>query len=116
MQEKIFALAASLTGIGDEEQELLKTLCAAAEQMWQRRLRPGITPEDCGEAFDCAAAFTAAAEFGTGRGGGVESFAVGELSVKTGTGGDRSAAWRKSAERLMAPYVQEDFCFKGVQG
>ena len=118
MQEKILTLAAGLTGAGEEERELLCALCAAAEQNWRGRLRPGLTPEDCGEAFACAAAFTAAADFGMGRNSGVESFTVGELSVKTGSGGgDRSGDWRKSAERLMAPYVlAEDFCFKGVQG
>lgn len=119
MQEKILALAAGLTGAGEEEQELLCALCAAAAQMWSGRLRPGLTPEECGEVFACAVAFTAAADFGMGRNsGGVESFTVGELSVKTGSGGgDRSGNWRKSAERLMAPYtLAEDFCFKGVQG
>ena len=118
MQERILTLAAGLTGAGEEEQELLAALCGAAEQAWRGRLWPGVTPEECGEAFDCAAAFTAAADFGAGRGGSVESFTVGDLSVKTGSGGgDRSADWRKSAARLMAPYVQpEDFCFKEVRG
>ena len=118
MQERIRTLAAGLSGAGEEEQELLSALCAAAEQTWRNRLKPGITPEECGEVFLCAAAFTAAADLGAGWGGSVESFKVGELSVKTGSGGrDRSAAWRMSAERLMAPYAQAgDFCFKGVQG
>ena len=120
MQEKILALAAGMTGAAQEEQELLAALCAAAERAWSARLKDGVSVQDCGEAFACAAAFTAAADFLAGCGGGhVESFPVGELSLKTSaaSGGGQAEALRKSAERLMAPYAQaEDFCFRGVRG
>ena len=121
MREKILALAAGMTGAGEEERELLAALCAAAEQMWRSRLREGVLVEQCGEVFACAAAFTAAADFDLGRNGGsVESFTAGELSVKTSStsgGKSQAEALRKSAERLMAPYVKtEDFCFRGVRG
>ena len=118
MQERILTLAAGITGAGGEEQELLAALCAAAERAWVSRLKAGVTAESCQEAFCCAAAFTAAADFVAGSGSGtVESFAAGEISVKTGRGAERPEALRKSAERLMAPYVtEEDFCFRGVRG
>ena len=120
MQEKIYALAAGLTGAGEEERELLRALCAAAEQEWRLRLKAGLLPEDCGEVFACAAAFSAAADFEAGHSGGsVESFTAGEISVRTGSSSGKAQAetLRKSAERLMAPYaLAADFCFRGVQG
>jgi len=116
MQERIFALAANITGAGEEELELLAALCEAAEALWRGRLRVDISEENCGEAFACGAAFSAAADFFACR-SGVESFRAGELSVKAGASGEQTAALRKSAERLMAPYTQaEDFCFKEVRG
>jgi len=119
MQERILALAAGVAGVTGTEENLLRTLCAAEETAWSARLKEGISAEDCGEAFACAVAFSAAADFLASRGGGnVESFAAGEISVKTGSSGDgQTEALRKSAERLMAPYaLAEDFCFKGVRG
>ena len=121
MQEKILALAAGLTGAGEEEQELLCALCAAAAQMWGGRLRPGLTPEECGEVFACAVAFTAAADLAGGAGEtDISSFSAGEISVKKASAAQRSGAakmLRQTAERLMAPFAEaEDFCFRGVRG
>lgn len=119
MQEKILTLAAGITGAGEEERELLRALCETAEVLWKERLKTGMAAEACGEAFACAAAFSAAADFIACQGSGVESFKVGEISVKPAAsgGGEQAAALRKSAERLMAPYAAvEDFYFKGVQG
>ena len=120
MQEKILTLALAVSGVGEEQQPLLETLCVAAETYWKGRLRDSVTAEDCMESFCCAAAFTAAADLAAGQGGGVTSFTAGEISVK-GCGGAeaiaRAAALRQTAERLMAPYAQTgDFAFKGVRG
>ena len=116
MTEEILMLARAVSGAGDAESPLLEPLCQAAQRRWESRLRPGLTPEDCREAFVCAAAFMAA-----GRGGGaVSAFTAGEVSVK-GRGAAESAALarglRETAERLMAPYAgEESFCFRGVRG
>ena len=59
-QEAILTLAKTLSGAGEDEEPLLEALCQAAEQWWKGRLLPGVTAEDCGEAYPCAAAFTAA--------------------------------------------------------
>ena len=113
MHEKILELAQTVSGAGEAEQALLEALCGAAELAWTARLRAGVTAEDCGAAFACAAAFTAAADLAAGS-GGVESFTAGEVSVKTR---DAAAELRRTAERLMAPYAEaEDFSFKGVRG
>ncbi|WP_295743518.1 hypothetical protein [uncultured Oscillibacter sp.] len=121
MSGEILTLARIVSGAGEAEAALLSPLCQAARQRWEVRLRPGLTPEDCGAAFSCAAAFTAAADLAAGRSGGsVSAFTAGDISVK-GRGAAEAAALaqglRRTAEELMAPYAEaEDFCFKGVRG
>ena len=119
--ETILTLAKVLSGAGEDEEPLLEALCQAAEQQWERRLRPGVTAEDCGEAFPCAAAFTAAADLAAARGGdGVSGFTAGSVSVRIRSAAESCAlaeSLRRTAERLMAPFAApEDFCFRGVRG
>ena len=81
-QETALTLARELSGAGEAEEALLELLCQAAEQQWEKRLRPGMTAEDCGKAFPCAVAFTAAADLAAARGGeGVSGFTAGLLSL-----------------------------------
>ena len=121
MREEILTLARIVSGAGETEEALLESLCQAARLRWEGRLRQGLTPEDCGRAFACAAAYGAAADLTAGRGGGaVSAFTAGDLSIK-GRGAAEAASLaqglRRTAEGLMAPYVEtEDFCFKGVRG
>ena len=82
-QETALTLARELSGAGEAEEALLELLCQAAEQQWEKRLRPGMTTEDCGKAFPCAVAFTAAADLAAARGGeGVTGFTAGSVSVR----------------------------------
>lgn len=119
MEERILTLAR--IAAPEAEEPLLTALCAAAGRYWEDRLRPGLSPEDCGQAFPCAAAFTAAADASLGQsGGGLASVTAGEISLR-GRGAADSAAlaegMRQAAERLMAPYAEaEDFAFRGVRG
>ena len=48
-QETALTLARELSGAGEAEEALLELLCQAAEQQWEKRLRPGMTAEDCGK-------------------------------------------------------------------
>ena len=119
--ETILTLAKVLSGAGEDEEPLLEALCQAAEQQWERRLRPGVTAEDCGEVFPCAAAFTAAADLAAARGGGqVSGFTAGSVSVQARSpaeAGTQAAELRCTAWRLMAPFaVPGDFAFQGVRG
>lgn len=121
LQETVLTLARELSGAGEAEEALLELLCQAAEQRWNKRLRPGVTAEDCGEAFPCAAAFTAAADLAAARGGdGVSGFTAGSVSVRIRSAAESCAlaeSLRRTAERLMAPFAApEDFCFRGVRG
>jgi hypothetical protein len=115
-------LAKAFCGSGEDEEAALALLCTAAEERLTRQLREGISQEDCGPAFHCAAAAMAAADLWACRCGRntVASFSVGELSVHEKDVGKASAAaqeLRQTAKRMMAPYtVNGDFCFFGVRG
>ena len=121
MTEQIINLAAGIANPSEGELPLLEMLCRAAEREWMNELKGGVLPDDCGEAFLCAAAFTAVADFALSRNGeNVASFTAGEISVKRkGTAEEQAQAeaFREIAARLMAPYgVARDFAFKGVLG
>lgn len=112
-------LALAAAGGGESDKTLLESLCAAAERNWLARLREGVTAEECGEAFPCAAAFTAAADLAAGEGGAV-SFSAGDVSVNLGGGAERTRraeTLRQAAERLMEPFVRaEDLWVQGAEG
>lgn len=119
MREDILTLALAMTG--GEGEETLETLCAAAEEYWLRRLRPGLGAEDCGGVFPCAAAMTAAADLAAIRqAAGPASFSAGDVSVRERTAaesGTLASCLRRSAERLMAPYAASgDLFFQEVRG
>ena len=116
MLEQILTLAAAIARPSEAERPLLEALCTS-----EGRLRDGISPEDCGDAFPCAAALLAAAGLLPCRSGGdVEQFTVGDVSVRTG-GDNRAcqtaAAMRRQAAGMMAPYWGDgEFAFQGVRG
>lgn len=121
MLEQIVHLAEAIVQPSEAEKVLLTALCAAAETELARRLREGLSPEDCGDAFPCAAALLAAAGLLPCRSGGdVEQFSAGDVSLRTGGGGqvcEAAAAMRRQAASMMAGYWGDDlFTFLGVQG
>lgn len=121
MLEHTLYLAGAIVQPSEEEKPLLTALCAAAEAELARRLREGLSPEDCGDAFPCAAALLAAAGLLPCRSGGdVEQFSVGDVSLRTGGGShvcEAAAAMRRQAASMMAGYWGDDaFAFLGVQG
>lgn len=121
MLEQIVHLAEAIVQPSEAEKSLLTALCAAAEAELTRRLREGLSPEDCGDAFTCAAALLAAAGLLPCRSGGdVEQFSAGDVSLRTGGGGqvcEAAAAMRRQAASMMAGYWGDDaFAFLGVPG
>jgi len=118
LHESILELAGQIVSASEAEAGLLEALCLAAEESWTLRLRPGLTPEQCGGAFLCAAAFTAAAGLAATRDSGGVSFKAGDVSVTeaSGGGGSSARALREQAEQMMAPYTAaDDFAFRGVR-
>ena len=82
LSEDIFSLACSCTDCSAEERQTLQRLCAAAETLLRKKLRKGVSVEDCYENFVCAAAFLAAADLTAVCAGTVPaSFSAGDLSV-----------------------------------
>lgn len=121
MFEHILTLAAGIVQPSDAEKPLLAALCAAAQIELAGRLRSGVSPEDCGDAFPCAAALLAAAGILPCRSGGeVEQFSAGDVSVRTGGNGQlcqAAAVMRRQAVSMLAPYAEDgDFVFRGVRG
>lgn len=121
MFEHILSLASAIVQPSEEEKPLLAALCAAAETELAGRLRPSLTPGDCGDAFPCAAALTAAAAMLPCRNGGdVEQFSAGDVSVRAGGLDGLCAAvmaMKKQAEEIIAPYAADErFAFRGVRG
>jgi len=115
LTQEIVALAGRMCGDGTDR-ELLLSLCEAARQEAERRLRPDLTPEDCGPAFVIAAAWLALAGLEASQGGGgVSSFTAGDLTIRK-EGGNSDRNLREQAWALLAPYCRDSFCFRGVRG
>ena len=122
--EEIYEAAKMAAPSGTDE-TLLKRLCQASAAQWERRLKDGVRPEDCRAPFVCAAAWSAAVGAYAQKSvenWNVESFTIGDVSVKTSAGtriSDESAPQRlnRQAQALMRPYCRaEGFAFVGVRG
>ena len=111
--ERCLTLAKLLGEVAERDEPKLEVLCAAALEELRRRLRPGVTEEDCGDAFPLAGAFLALANLE--EGGGVERFSAGDLTIQTG--GSPAVQWRRQAKTALEPWlVDENFAFRGVRG
>ena len=115
MTEQIIALAIAM-GASEEQRAILEPLCAAAERTLAAQLRPGLTPQDCTDAFVVCAAWMALDGLHAAGGSGVTSFTAGDVSIQTGNGGD-TGGLTEQIQRLMAPYLTDGgFYFQGVTG
>ena len=113
MTEQIVALCKQL-GAGDDRDALLRPLAQGAYQQLSAGLRPGITPEDCGELFPlaCAMSVMGVLQEVTGE-ARVTAFTAGEVTIRT-EGPEQSA---RAARRLLSPWMADDgFCFREVRG
>ena len=116
MTEQVLELLLALGGTGQEE-NVLRTLCRNACDMLDRRLKDGVTAEDCGEAYPLAAAWIAL-EWMRGSQGmdGVTYLSAGDLTVRREGGGDDGSLSQRAME-IMGPFLRDDgFVFRGVKG
>lgn len=110
MTEQITALARAMGGEGSDE--LMQALSQAAEDSLRARLRAGLAPADCGEAFPVACALLVLAALDAG--GAVSSFTAGEVTIRRSGQGEQR---QRQAEALMAPYLSpKGLFFQGVRG
>ena len=116
MTEQALELLLALGGAGQDE-AVLRTLCQNACDLLDRRLRDGLTAEDCGEAYPLAAAWIALEWLRGGQGmDGVTYLSAGDLTVRREGGGDDGSLSRRAME-LMSPFLRDDgFVFRGVKG
>lgn len=111
MTEEITALARAMGAAAEDE--LLRTLCRAAQGELTALLKSGIAPEDCGGAFPVACALLTLSVLEAGE-GDVSAFSAGEVTIHRQT----SPSQRQTqAMALLAPYLKErGFAFRGVRG
>ena len=116
MTQRIMELARTLGGVRDDEEELLATLCGAAQRELTQSLRDGVRPEDCSEPFVLAGAWIVLAGLEVSREAGqAESFSAGDVSVHSGNAGEKVRLLREQAKRLMKGWSRNDsFLFYGV--
>ena len=124
MLEEIYETARQAAPSGTDE-TLLKRLCEISAAQWEARLKDGVTAEDCRTVFVCAAAWMAVVGIYAQKsvtGWNIESFTVGDVSVKTASGektAQQTPVQRltQQAQLLMRPFCRaEDFAFVGVRG
>ncbi len=115
MTERVLELVRALGGAGQED--ALGALCAAACGALDRRLREGLTAQDCGDAYPLAAAWLALDWLRGSRGlEGVTALSAGDISVRREGGGDGGGLSERAWE-LMGPFLaDEGFAFQGVKG
>ena len=116
MTEQVMELVQALGG-AEQDEDVLRTLCANACQLLDRQLRDGLTPEDCKGAYPLAAAWLAMDWLrGTQGLEGITSLSAGDISVRRDGAADGGKLSERAME-LMAPFFRDDgFVFRGVRG
>ena len=114
--DQIFAQALLLSGGLEARQEaLLKLLCRGAANALAERLRTGLSPEDCKADFVAAASlYSLAALSGSADLDQMEQITVGDLTLRRSDTNTAANCLRYQAELIIAPYLKDRFCFKGV--
>ncbi len=113
--DDIYAFACGLVQVENGEEELLQSLCAAAEQRLKGQLVEGTNVEDIYDSFVFATSLLAAADFSAVRPGTeVRQFSAGPVSV-TRDDGDYARRLREQAALILAPWCQDAFRFLGVK-
>lgn len=118
MVGRIMELTRILGQAAPEEEELLNTLCGAAQQELNGLLRDGVELRDCQEAFVLAGAWLALAGLEVSRGAArPESFSAGDVAVRNADAAEKAKLLREQAKRMLSGWTKDsDFLFFGVRG
>jgi len=117
LTDQVYAQAALLAGqLEETQQALLRVLCECATASLTARLREGLGPEDCKADFVASASLFALAELNrVNDGTALEQITAGDLTIRKFNGGDpASNVLRNQARLMIAPYLKDGFCFRGV--
>ena len=117
LTEQVYAQAALLAGqLEGTQNDMLQVLCTAATASLAARLREGLRPEDCRADFVAAASLYALAALNSVRDGeALEQITAGDLTIRKSSAADpASNVLRNQAELMIAPYLKDRFCFRGV--
>lgn len=117
LKDQVFAQAALLAGqLEGNQGDILSALCTAATASLTARLREGLRPEDCKADFVAAASLFALAALNSVKDGTtLEQITAGDLTVRKSNAADpASNVLRNQAQLMIAPYLKDCFCFRGV--
>lgn len=116
LTEQVYAQACLLAGVLESrEQELLRLLCGGAVSSLQSRLRPGLSPEDCRADFVAAASlFALSALSAASEEKNLDEMKIGDVTLKRSGSDTASKCLYSQGELIIAPYLADRFCFRGV--
>lgn len=116
LTEQVYAQACLLAGVlEDREQELLRLLCMGTVSALQSRLRPGLTPEDCRADFVAAASLFALGSLSAAaEESNMGEVKIGDVTLKRSGADTASKCLHNQGELIIAPYLADRFCFRGV--
>ena len=117
LTEQVYAQAALLAGqLEGNQPELLRALCTCAAASLTARLREGLRPEDCKADFVASASLFALAELNSVKDSeSLEQITAGDLTIRRVNSGETASnVLRNQANLMIAPYLKDRFCFRGV--
>lgn len=116
LKEQVLAQAAMLAGeLEGEQLKILDALCGAATASLLRRLRDGLSVNDCKADFVAAASLYALAALNEVLAGKeAEQVVAGDLTVRRGSADAASRCLFRQAELMITPYLKDRFLFMGV--
>ena len=116
LNKQVYTQAALLAGeLSEHQLAVLEALCTAGTAALTGRLRDGLTPADCKADFVAAASLMALAALdGLDEDRGVEQITAGDLTIRKGSRAAAVSCLQTQAELMMAPYLRDNFLFRGV--
>ncbi len=114
IEELIYAHALDLAGVLEHrEAGLLKLFAKSAARLLTGRLTVELSQPGCREALiDAGSLYALAALLEADSGPG--RFSAGELTVEKGNAAMTARALREQGDRVLGPFAQDGFVFRGV--
>lgn len=116
MTTQVFNRVKMLAGVEESQQtELLQLFCQAAVSDLTARLRADLTVEECQEALISAASLLALAAYSeTDAMVNLQQVQLGDVTIRPGGGSGMAKCLRDQADKIMLPYCESGFSFRGV--